>query len=514
MARHVPAILVVIAACATLAGCGGGGGAFSTTTGGTATAIADKQVFADATGNLYAAAPRVNPNLVRLDSGVEGATVVPGAAYDAAAAQLRAIAPRVIVYVKAGRLYRAQRDATSAFAPVQVSSEATLTPLCGGPTVVAIDWANPDNSLVSYVAPGALPGCHDGDEVRRLVRVGMNSGAVPIDVGAKALLAPTYDGPTGAVTGFVAVDGAALEHCDTSLLRCNVMTTFNNAAVPLALYYASGSWKLALDVDGRLRVYDNATQTLGAALYTFAASPTGLLADANALYFLDGTRVVKFPFGGTPLVLTTESDRPAALALTATNVVYLSASRLTLKAVAKGGGTPQVVLALAGANALTLDASAGERVYYHYGDAAGAVLITAPFTRTKTTRARWLGGTVAATLSFNQTPYTLPPAPVGGALLRAGVAARVVRAEACPSSVDCAGATVASYDAPSFGASVSLGNLGADTHDLVVSLLGDAGLASAATDSGIDLYYLAAGTAQSLTRMTRTPGIDEFPVQP
>ena len=222
-----------------------------------------------------------------------------------------------------GHLYRMDLSITGTPAASQVSSEsgATVDDLCslnGANTSLGTDvnyvaeqmyndFANPENSAYFYRLPGPDGVCNTSDDVIYMVKLNMSATTAPVL--ARMPAAIVHDPNTGAITGFVVNEGAALTMYDANFQNRVVLET---PATPIAVAYALGTVQVVgSGATGRLFVLDGnivyvnyATDSVSPTLFTLPNySPTKRFPTASsqtALYFsVDTSNRTQ-----TPVVLT------------------------------------------------------------------------------------------------------------------------------------------------------------------------------------------------------------------
>jgi hypothetical protein len=286
-----------------------------------------------------------------------------------------------------GHIYAVDLTSSSMPAPVQISSEsaATIDDACtfGGATLPAAnsdyagvfsatDFVDPAHFSYFYRLAGPDGVCNTADDVIHLVRTGMGPSDPPIV--AQAMPAAAVYSAAGALTGFVAKQGANLVLLDVNAANPVVLGTF---AAPIAVATALPSASPTglptgslFVVDGNIVYVNYANQSVSAPLFTIpnwtVHTTIDAAASATTLYFA----IVIPASGSTPASSTIYSmpaDGSAAAAAIDTEVGYagwltypvqgtqllftvvtgIPASNFAVKAIAAAGGAPNTLVSIA-----------------------------------------------------------------------------------------------------------------------------------------------------------------------
>lgn len=285
-----------------------------------------------------------------------------------------------------GHLYRLDLSITGSAAPRQVSSEtnATIDDLCSlsGATpslgtdvnYLAVqffnDFANPENSVYFYRLPGPDGSCNTSDDVVYMIKLKMSTTDAPIL--ARMPAAVVHDPNTGAITGFVVNEGAALTQYDSNFQNRVVLETPATpigVAYPLGTAQFTGTGRLFV-VDGDIVYLNYGNGSVSAPLFSIPNWTPGkrfpTASSQSTLYFSVDTSdrtqtpvtvtsaLYSVPRDGSaaPVQLATESGLIQAIAspVGATATAYSivpPGGAYTIRAVtAAAGQTPSVVTAV------------------------------------------------------------------------------------------------------------------------------------------------------------------------
>lgn len=511
-------LLGFLLAATLLAACGGGGSDPSTPPppppppgGGAGGSSAAYLFYA---GSLHAVDPTapaspltveagsdINTGTGRFGAGSSAQKIIAGT-YDGAAQTITGLHAHALMYAKTnGKLYRVSALKSGSLIPVQVSSESGADKLC--PIVESrMDLANPDNSPYVYSLPGSDSMCGTGDDVWKMVRLGMSASAAP--VAAKPPVDSINNANTGAIAGWLVKGTGGLERCDANFANCSVVA---NTLQALVLDYI-GSDRLVMNINGQIVVYNGANNTLSLSVFAMPAGQfvSGMENDGTAVYFVHGKSVYRFPADGsavaTPLI--TEVVDIGGMGLTANKVVYQVGNEI--KAVSKTGGTPSTLATATGSDVLNLSFTggvAGNNYYVYYsisnssGKAAGVVDENGGG-RSSTPNAAWIGVVLPTTIS--NAGFTV---------------SKVIRAEGGTNN-GFGGATLKSFNAATAVEVATLGTLSATDNWTSFdcfenSFSGDNLLCTATLNTSVqsDIFFINAAAANSLTRVTNTPDKSE-----
>lgn len=533
-----------------LTACGGGGGDGSSPpssggdSGGSRGSTESSYLFY--TGSLSAVDP-ANPALpIGVEPGSDLGTVVAAfqsGTYNSATKILTDLHIHALIYTKTdGKFYKVSALKSGSLTPVQVSSESAADDLCVNAmhgTANFTDYAHVDSSPYLYALPGADNNCETGDDVWRMVRLGMSSTDAP--VAAKPPVMALGDVATGAISGWLVHDAGVLKKCDANFAACGTAVTVvtNKVNVMLGL----GSNRHLLNIDDQLFVYDGNANTLSASLFTIPAktSVSALAADDGFLYFAHEKTLYKAPSDGRVVasVLATESDNIGfQMAVTAGKVVYTTRAQLSAGVLIKAAQL-KVADKTSGALAQLATASTadeafffvnGNNIYYSLTDyiaSATGLLTIAPIVagvideagggKSETVNATWGGGAIFPTsIDLNKSAsLAYPPEKM----------IRIEGYDALGSGKGFAGGTLKIFDAATGTAGVTLGTLpttedfssmncfGAGDNTLcqaIITITPPPALPTLPFQT--DVFFINTATAGSLTRVTATTDKNEAPV--
>jgi hypothetical protein len=286
-----------------------------------------------------------------------------------------------------GHIYAVDLTSSDLPVPLQISSEsaATIDDACtfGGPTLPgasadytgvfsATDFVDPVNFSYFYRLPGPDGVCNTADDVIHLVRTGMRPGDPPLV--AQAMPAAVVYSPAGAITGFVAKQGASLVLLDVNGANPVILGSFGApitvaTALPSAAPNGLPTGNLFV-VDGNIVFVNYANRSVSAPLFTIpnwtAQTTIDAAASASTLYFA----VVVPASGGTPAsstIYAVPADGAAAAAAIDTEAGYagwlsypvqatqllfalttgIPAANFTVKAISAAGGSPSTLVSVA-----------------------------------------------------------------------------------------------------------------------------------------------------------------------
>ncbi|MHB8535389.1 MAG: hypothetical protein ACYDBW_08085 [Sulfuricaulis sp.] len=410
---------------------------------------------------------------------------------------------RTIVYHKtsAGTLWKVNTLTGGSLTPVQVSNESTAT-ICA--TQGAPDYANPDNAEFLYRLPGADGICGNADDVWKMIKVGMSAADAPY--AAFQPLAAVRDPVTGAISGWLAINGSSLNAYDANFGNPVLVSTFTTSASKVM---TSSDGRIVLNIDSSLRVYNpNASPAvLSGTLYTVSSSIGNAVRDNLNLYFSDGTSLYKLPLDGSAsaaALATGAAGGVNSMMLTDNRVVWTNNSGATLMSVSKSGGAVTTL-----GTTWSLVGTAGNRIYYNtlvfiFG---GSSVYTAHVINDDGTGHTQLNNAVWTALEPTTVDYgrTSNSLSLDTVLLREGAAA--------------APFSLSSYDAASHTVIASLGSFPADMNSFtnyyfmklpnVNNLLVQA---YSSSNGSYDVLLLNTAVANSMVRVTNTSAVNETPV--
>lgn len=445
-----------------------------------------------------------NPILIEPPGTIGNVTAIEHATYRAAPLYL--LVDRhynTIVYRKSasGTLWKLSALKDGNLAPAQMSNETTATAaFCG--TWAEPDYADIDNAQFIYRLPGTDGTCGNADDFWKMVKVGMSAVDTPYP--AFLPLAALHDTASGAINGWLAVNGSNLNAYDANFENPSLISAFTSTPTVLA---TSPAGHVVLLIDNELRVYDPqaAPPALSASLGTVTSVGTARR-DTTHVYFDDGSALYKLPLDGSTMasLVHTGSGSVSLHALTDNRLVYWDDS--SVKSVPKSGGNA-VTFAIASGAAIESIGASGTKYYFHSYYFSGSWRSTAHIIDEDGTNdvtipdAAWFGWTEPTTISFGSGPRNLPMDRV---LLR---------------NVPTAPYTLTSYIGASGAPQAVMGTLPA-TMDQSFSpffmrlpnhgnLLGY----SSASDSGTDdIVFVNTEFGNSLMRVTSSSSSNEIPV--
>jgi len=304
----------------------------------------------------------------RVDTPVLQADVVNSRASD--------VRVRFTLYFKDGRLYRIDQAAAGTPLPQLVSS-LTSGEVCGTDGKAdsaglfgAIDhFADPTLAWVALRAPGADGQCNTADDRYRAVRMNMAAGDAAPTVGEP--LAPVY-GSDGALQGLIVREGNLVRRLDGNLANASDLFTlsggtFSHSAQPFGAN-APGVWVFR---DGnQVFGYELAGGGAPVPLATLSAQEQAgqwsIVADGDeaflALPGVGSTRLLRItrPLAASPV--GTAAFEVNGLHLTPTRLVLSAANGI--HAVARSGGTPQLLVGNPSGVLTSTYTTGGENVYY------------------------------------------------------------------------------------------------------------------------------------------------------
>ena len=457
-----------------------------------------------------------------------------------------------------GHLYRVDLSITGTPAARQVSSEsnATIDDLCSlngasaslGTDVNYVaeqmynDFANPENSAYFYRLPGPDGVCNTSDDVVYMVKLNMSATTAPVL--ARMPAAIVHDPNTGAITGYVVNEGAALTMYDANFQNRVVLET---PATPIAVAYALGTVQvIGTGATGRLFVLDGnivyvnyGTGSVSPTLFTIPNySPTKRFPTANSpntFYFSVDTSdrtqtpvtltsaLYSMPLDGSaaPIQLATESGIiqqvvfPVGGTSTAYSVVPPKGVYTIRAVTATAGQAPTVVTAIATtANSGSFVATAAN-IYYTTSSYASPDPTTRNYSNTTTGIVGMDGTVVSAPVASSR--FIAQQSDTNGSGWLNVVRARNLTPVTLASSVDgitytedgISGATLEVVDTATNAVSITLGTLPAGTiMNGTGTLTGTAGyidgtnVSSTTNPASRELLYIDTSSAGSLQTLT------------
>lgn len=487
--------------------------------------VPDRRLFYNASSmglfTVDPANPTAVPGQVEPDTDtLAGTQSVQFGVWDSARQRIMGLHQRAVIYAKAdGKVYKVSALKSDSPTPVQVSSETGVTAtVCS--SMVAPDFANFNNSIFVYRYSVDTDCTTTIDNTQRLVRLGMATTDAPITVSPNTLqpLTPLRNKATGAITGWLAINGTSLFHCDPNFnCDASALTTFTTTATRVDNDFFGLSGLVVLRIDNTLRVYNVASSALTVSLATLTA-PGTFASDGINLYFTDGGAIKKLPISatGAPSTLLTVpgGETLNGIQLTDSAVVFQttdSGSPATnrLRAISKGGGTPTLLLETT--SGLSINAVAGHLVYYLLSGTIVGSIKDDGTGKTEIPNANFAGVVFSPSSLLNSGPAS--PQLFGSSN---GPLLRVLWMEGCTSST-CANGTLKSADAPSNSSVLTLGSVPADRESILIDARNEDAIASGLHSTGFlsfefDIFFVKVTQADSLVRVTNTSGSSEFPV--
>lgn len=408
-----------------------------------------------------------------------------------------------IVYANTdnGKLYKISTLKRNSQTPVQVSNETGAFAICI--TDNESDWSDHGKSVFFYRLPGGDNTCFTGDDLKKMVRLNMSASDTPIVANvARNWKLGLFNQSTGALEGFLAVDGNTFERCDQNLQNCTHVISFSRSAEELERNF---SGDVILRIDAQIFHYDTVSGVLSPPRHTFssgAQSSVNSAADETTMFFADGDQIFKLPMNGsassTPFV--TESGKTLLdITLTTNKVVYIAitSGSSTLAAVHKISGASTALIPSTTDNLLLFTFTSGDFIYYK--------------------RSPFIGGPIRGVIKEDGTSGSeIPNAKWSGyqsSIFSFGgiVIDRMIWAEGCVSFDDCRGGTLKSVDATN-NAELNLGAIPLDTVFITSSNLGGGSNQLGRgwiSNTGTDIFFVNPNQENSLIRITDTPGFDE-----
>lgn len=286
---------------------------------------------------------------------IEHATYRPAPLYDMIDRHYESIVYR---RTASGTFWKVSAVSDNTLTPTQVSNASGVTSICQ--VRPEPDYADHDDAQLVYRLPGTDNTCGNADDTWKMIKVGMSASDAPYS--AFQPVAAVRDAETGAITGWLAINGGNLNAYDVNFTSPVLVSAFS---VTPSVVATSAAGRIVLHIDNELRIYDpHATPpTLSGALATVTAIGT-VRRDVTHLYYDDGASLYKMPLDGSSSasLVVTGSGYVSLASATANYLVYWDDS--SLKSVSKSGGVP-VTLASGGGAAIESIGAAGTRYYFH-----------------------------------------------------------------------------------------------------------------------------------------------------
>ena len=458
-------------------------------------------------GSISAVDPATPASPITVEAGtdvdfniLEGVNKVFAGTYDAATKNLNNMHDHAIVYAKTnGKLYKVSALKSSGTpTPTQLSSETAADKICGWDGI-AYDFANPDSSQIVYQTPGANTTCDDGDDVYKMVRLGMSAADAPVT--AKHPIIDLNDwAATGALSGWLVNDAGALKRCDAS---------FANCGASLKSIASSAEWedtvlgsnRILLNIDGALYVYDGDANTLSTALHTIGGTNPYVsysVDDAAKFYFSTSNApnsIYAVPVDGSALATSLVTDVAGINDFDISDNKLLYTSATGIKVVAKTGGAASTLVTGTGTGIFQVS---GNHVYYTLFNGAvptAGMIDDDGSNKSELANADWIGSSVAT--SWN----------LGASIVN--VIQTITRAEGYETlGVDTGfvGATLRSFTTASKAEVGVLGKVPNDIVSIDCSEFFANGLCFGSdAASQTDVFFVNSETPSSLVRVTNTP---------
>lgn len=196
---------------------------------------------------------------------------------------------RTIMYAQNGKLWKVSTFKADALTITQVSSEMEANNVCQ--TAVATDFDNHDNAAYVYELAGADNSCGTtGDNLWRMVRVGMNSSTTPFS--ARQPVTSIDKSTTGAHIGWLVDENKTLKSYSADFSSSKNVLDTNGQPVSyttaMAYYGPINISQEILRLDGAIGTYtvdSNTWKTRASITTTYTDSH--LIRDSSYLYFAD-----------------------------------------------------------------------------------------------------------------------------------------------------------------------------------------------------------------------------------
>ncbi len=490
-----------------VAGCSGSGGSGSGN-GGTISQgnNAQNAAYLFYQGSIGAVDPANPASPVAVESGaISRATSIFHGTYDPVGMKVSDTLTRTVVYVKGGQFFKVSAlKGGGTPTPARLSNETSADTMAGTPTVAA-DFANHDNAQYIYRTAGGG---------WRMIKVGMGAADAPMP--AKQPLAPLYYKPSGALAGWLAVDGSAVKKFDANFSAGSDVTVVSFADNAEVVDFTIDT--VFLKVDGKLYAYNTGSGAVSGVLYTFTASSTAATIatkDGSNIYFADGGKLLSVPLGGAAQAeqIAAETGTIHQLAYTDKKVVYVldDGAQYKLRTTGKSGvapGTAPVDLVTAANGEILIFIGArGNLAYFDKISSSGATtagtVLENGLGRSETPNAFWVGGSFQNI--FDTRSEVVPQ--------------YFIRAAGITSIVDFRGGQLESFDAATGSRLVVLGTIPQDIHmaEVFANACGNRILLEGRTITGLssyvsDVFYADLAKGGSLTRVTSTPQVSEHVV--
>ena len=260
-----------------------------------------------------------------------------------------------IFYFKGGKIWVVD---TETLTKRRLSNASGITPETLCDIEAYTDWMNPNNSTIYYRLKGLDGQCDTGDDISRVVKVGMTSTTPPINIPNKNIRELLLDGRY-LVENYSSYPWK-LEICSSDLSSCKLIDTFTDEVDPENF---DKQW-IILIVNCELKSYDYISEKL----YTLYEPPSGECVGSDGrldrddyVYFQtqsnDGDHFTnslkKVPVNGGSVQILTQFTTDKELdgfdleEISSTHVVYLwrisEYSDEHIYSVPKGGGIPVVI---------------------------------------------------------------------------------------------------------------------------------------------------------------------------
>lgn len=385
----------LLGASLVLSACGGGGGGDVAPIGGPA-APAPTETYLFFQGSLAAVDPAAPTTPIFIEpagTAISGLAAIEAGQYNAGTRRVSDVHFRTLVYGRGANLWKVNAvKGGAAPTAVRVSSEASIGTDGICESFYASDFADHNNSRYAYEIPGADNDCSTGgDNLWRLVRVGMNDTTLPItSANIDEPLTVIRDVTSGAITGWLRLAGTNLVRYDADF--GNPITVANLVGSVQVVAMAPNG-RVFLKIDSELKIYDPASYPtpgagLSLALHTFTGALGSVAFDDTYAFFLDGGYTLyRVPLDGSataggPFLTEAATSSVGQLTLTGSRLVYAATDGgiVTVKSVLKSGGAAVPIKTAAALQSVSLVAAADNRIYYNvttgfaFPNIAGTVL--------------------------------------------------------------------------------------------------------------------------------------------
>ena len=464
------------------------------------------------TASLHAVDPATPASPITVEAGADvvgnSTYTFTAATYSASPLMLSNIHTKAIVYAKTnGKLYMVSGQVSDGTpTPVQLSNESAADQICD-PYDSVDDYANPDNSQYVYNLPGADATCYTGDDVFKMVRLGMSATDAPVT--AKEPIVPINDPATGSILGWLVNDAGALKRCNANFASCGASLkpiTSNASWVGVGLENYS-----FLEIDNDLYVYNSETNTLSASIFHDTNIDVWpVRSDQNKVYFVNnGTTnaIYSAPIDGSAAatqLITAEPEQINEMWPSTNKLVYGTDTEIKTASKTAGPGS-EVALASSPSGSATLLATKNTHIYYTTYSAGGVptagVVDEDNSNKVETSGSEWVGVIIGQTLTVDDSTLfqTLIRAD-GYETLGAGTAL--------------GGGTLHSVNGANRTEIAALGTI---PNDIATIDCFGFGAGSTVLCRGLDstpradVLFIDAETTDSMVRITSTPTISETP---